>query len=143
LEVTITLEREMKLNKLLISISVVALALTMIACGGDKPAETTTTETAPAVTVDPELARGEEIFLQNCASCHGEKGGGDGAAAAALNPKPRNFKAPSSEWKNGNTIAGITKTLNEGIKGSPMVAYKHLGNDIPVLAKYVEHLGKN
>jgi mono/diheme cytochrome c family protein len=134
----------MKLNKILLSASVLAFALTMIACG-DKPKEpAATTETAPVVAVDPEIAKGEEIFLQNCASCHGEKGGGDGAAAAALNPKPRNFKAPATEWKNGNTVAAITKTLNEGIKGSPMVAYKHLGNDnIATVAKYVEYLGKN
>ncbi len=131
------------MTKFLISASVVAFAFTMIACG-DKPKEAATTEVAPAATVDPEIAKGEEIFSQNCASCHGEKGAGDGAAAAALNPKPRNFKAPASEWKNGNTLAGITKTLNEGIKGSPMVAYKHLGNDnIATLAKYVEYLGKN
>ncbi|MCZ8156538.1 MAG: cytochrome c [Leptospira sp.] len=133
----------MKFNKLVLTVSMLALAITMIACG-DKPAEpTATTEATPAATVDPEIAKGEEIFLQNCSSCHGEKGGGDGAAAAALNPKPRNFKAPASEWKNGNTIAGITKTLNEGIKGSPMVAYKHLGDNIPVVAKYVEYLTKN
>ncbi len=134
----------MKLNKLLLSASVLAFAITVIACGGDKPAETAATETAPVAAVDPEIAKGEEIFLQNCSSCHGEKGAGDGAAAAALNPKPRNFKAPASEWKNGNTIAGITKTLNNGIKGSPMVAYKHLGDaGIATLAKYVEYLGKN
>ncbi|GBF50803.1 lipoprotein [Leptospira ryugenii] len=134
----------MKLNKLTISLSTIALALFLVACG-DKPKEAAPTETAaPAVAQDPEIAKGEEIFLQNCASCHGEKGAGDGAAAAALNPKPRNFKAPANEWKNGNTVAAITKTLNEGIKGSPMVAYKHLGNEnIALLAKYVEYLGKN
>ncbi|WP_425460467.1 c-type cytochrome [Leptospira ognonensis] len=133
----------MKMNKFLLMASVATFALTMIACG-DKPKETAATETVAPAAVDPEIAKGEEIFLQNCASCHGEKGAGDGAAAAALNPKPRNFKAPVSEWKNGNTVAAITKTLNEGIKGSPMVAYKHLGNDnIATVAKYVEYLGKN
>ena len=35
------------------------------------------------------------------------------------------------------------KTLNEGIKGSPMVVYKHLGDDtLKALAKYVVHLTK-
>ncbi|HAO99964.1 MAG TPA: hypothetical protein DCQ83_07980 [Fibrobacteres bacterium] len=39
----------------------------------------------------PSLAEGKKIFKTNCAICHGEKGKGDGAAGAALNPKPRNF----------------------------------------------------
>jgi mono/diheme cytochrome c family protein len=31
------------------------------------------------------------IYSNLCASCHGAKGQGDGPAAAALNPKPRDF----------------------------------------------------
>ncbi|RMF93832.1 MAG: cytochrome c [Nitrospinota bacterium] len=34
---------------------------------------------------------GKKIYQQFCASCHGASGRGDGPAAAALNPKPRNF----------------------------------------------------
>lgn len=34
------------------------------------------------------LARGKVIYDQNCASCHGEAGLGDGPAAAALDPVP-------------------------------------------------------
>jgi len=117
----------------------ILLAVT-VACGGEKPPETT--EVIP--TLPPELAKGEELYTQNCASCHGEKGAGDGAAAQALNPKPRNYKAPASEWKNGNTVAGITKTLKEGIKGSSMVSYSGLGEEsIKAIAEYVEYLAKN
>ena len=32
--------------------------------------------------------KGKALFAQNCAACHGTAGKGDGAAAAALNPKP-------------------------------------------------------
>ncbi len=35
--------------------------------------------------------KGEVIFKAQCIICHGEKGRGDGLAAAALNPKPRDF----------------------------------------------------
>ncbi|ASV12666.1 MULTISPECIES: c-type cytochrome [Leptospira] len=113
-------------------------------CGdkSEKPTETTPTETAS--TLSPELQKGQEIFNQNCASCHGEKGAGDGAAAASLNPKPRNYRAPVSQWKNGNTEAGVLKTLNNGIPNSPMVAYKFLGDEnLKLLAKYVVHLSQN
>ncbi|TGM66324.1 cytochrome c [Leptospira levettii] len=134
----------MNSKKVLVSLLAVSFAFVMVACGDSKPKEEAPAVQETSASADPDLVKGEELYLQNCSSCHGEKGAGDGAAAAALNPKPRNYKAPASEWKNGNTIAGITKTLKEGIKGSPMVAYGHLGDDnIKILAKYVEHLSKN
>ena len=37
------------------------------------------------------VEKGEGLFAQNCASCHGPAGRGDGPAAAALNPKPRDL----------------------------------------------------
>ena len=58
---------------------------------------------------------GKKIFEQNCAACHGLKGTGDGAAAAALNPKPRNFK--EAKFKYGSTDADLHKTITNG-KGS-------------------------
>lgn len=117
-------------------------------CGdkSEKPAETTSAPTATesASALSPELQKGQEIFNQNCVSCHGDKGAGDGAAAASLNPKPRNYRAPASQWKNGNTEAGVLKTLNNGIPNSPMVAYKFLGDEnLKLLAKYVVHLSQN
>lgn len=36
--------------------------------------------------------KGAETYKTMCASCHGETGKGDGAASAALNPKPANFQ---------------------------------------------------
>jgi Cu-processing system permease protein len=42
------------------------------------------------VAMGPEnVAKGKEVYLKTCAPCHGEGGKGDGPAAAALNPKPR------------------------------------------------------
>lgn len=35
--------------------------------------------------------KGKALFAQNCAACHGAAGKGDGAAAAALSPKPRDL----------------------------------------------------
>lgn len=34
---------------------------------------------------------GKTVFATNCASCHGDTGHGDGAAGAALDPKPDNL----------------------------------------------------
>ena len=35
--------------------------------------------------------RGKVLFATYCATCHGDAGAGDGPAASALNPKPRNL----------------------------------------------------
>ncbi len=71
------------------------------------------------------LSMGEASFKSSCASCHGEKGLGDGAGGAMLNPKPRNFHQKDG-WKNGREITGMFKTLQEGIAGSGMNAYEFL-----------------
>jgi high-affinity iron transporter len=39
----------------------------------------------------PNLARGAAIYSAQCAACHGATGGGDGALAATLDPKPIAF----------------------------------------------------
>jgi mono/diheme cytochrome c family protein len=134
------MESHMKKNfTLIMSLTLFSFILN---CG--KKEEPKVEEANPVAVVDPEIAKGKELFDINCASCHGALGAGDGIAAASLNPKPRNYKAPSAEWKNGNTEAGVLKTLNEGIKGGAMVAYKHLGDaNLKILAKYVVHLSKN
>ncbi len=48
--------------------------------------------TFPSVAVAQGNAeKGKALFAQICAACHGTAGKGDGAAAAALNPKPRDL----------------------------------------------------
>ena len=37
------------------------------------------------------IAKGKELFVSTCSSCHGQDGKGNGPAGGALNPKPRNF----------------------------------------------------
>jgi len=43
----------------------------------------------PALAAD--IDAGEKKFRQLCSTCHGPAGGGDGPAAAGLNPKPRDL----------------------------------------------------
>jgi mono/diheme cytochrome c family protein len=118
------------------------LSLALILNCGDKPKTDDAEKKSTASSEEGKLAKGKEAFEANCASCHGNLGAGDGPAAAALNPKPRNFKAATSEWKNGKTKEGILKTLKEGIAGGPMVAYPHLEDVHEALAEYVLELGK-
>ena len=71
------------------------------------------------------VENGKKLFKTNCASCHGENGLGDGVAAAALNPPPRNFHDLEG-WKNGVKFSSIYKTLQEGIAGGGMIAYEFI-----------------
>jgi mono/diheme cytochrome c family protein len=51
-----------------------------------------TAETAAVSKNKPDLSKGKKIYETSlCITCHGAKGKGDGAAAAALTKKPRNF----------------------------------------------------
>jgi len=44
--------------------------------------------------------------------CHGESGKGDGAAAAALNPKPRDYT--DAAWQKATTDAQIKDAIARG-----------------------------
>lgn len=87
------------------------------------------------------IDKGKELFNTTCASCHGNDGMGDGVAAAALNPPPRNFHEVEG-WKNGREITGMFKTLQEGIPGTGMVAYEYIPvEDRIALIQYIRTFG--
>lgn len=71
-----------------------------------------------------QVEKGKQLYAANCQFCHGDQGHGDGAAGAALNPKPRNF-AQADGWINGNGFAAMYKTLQHGA-GVGMAAYDTL-----------------
>ena len=39
------------------------------------------------------IAEGRAVFAEHCVACHGERGAGDGPAAASLNPRPPDLRA--------------------------------------------------
>ena len=91
----------------------------------------------------PELVtKGKQLFLVNCASCHGPEGKGDGERAAELNPKPRNYH--TEKFKFGETSPQIYKTLTDGSPGTSMPAFALLpAEDRWALVHYVRSLIPN
>jgi mono/diheme cytochrome c family protein len=52
------------------------------------------------------------LFQSRCASCHGARGAGDGPVAAALQPKPRDFR--DRAWQTAMTDAQLARVIVEG-----------------------------
>jgi mono/diheme cytochrome c family protein len=79
---------------------------------------------APPKPTKELLDKGKTSFTTNCMACHGEKGHGDGPAAVALNPKPRNYT--TDPFKQGDKPEDVFKTLQTGVPNTPMVGFGHL-----------------
>jgi high-affinity iron transporter len=60
----------------------------------------------------PSLARGEALFREHCASCHGERGRGDGPEAARLEHRPADFTDP--EFMRGETPIDFFHVISLG-----------------------------
>jgi cytochrome c oxidase cbb3-type subunit 3 len=56
--------------------------------------------------------QGKKLYGQFCASCHGQSGKGDGPAAAALNPKPRDHT--DKEYMTHMSDADMLKVIKNG-----------------------------
>jgi len=82
-------------------------------------------------------ARGAELFVANCAACHGKKGDGKGPRAYFINPKPRNFLDESS--RTAFSRPDLFSAIAMGRRGSEMPAWRTVLNDqqIADVAEYV------
>ncbi|CBL46639.1 Cytochrome c, class I:Iron permease FTR1 precursor [gamma proteobacterium HdN1] len=69
----------------------------------------------------PDLARGAALYQQQCASCHGKTGAGDGAAAAELDPPPIAFT--DMDRADQRSPLSLYQTITQGVGGTSMAAY--------------------
>ncbi len=88
----------------------------------------------------PELvSKGQTLFQAQCSACHGMEGKGDGPAASALKPPPRDFT--SGDWKLGGTPAQVFQAISNGSSGTAMPPFAGLSvADRFALAHYVRSL---
>ncbi len=78
-----------------------------------EPAKTAPAKAEPAKAANPAAAKeAAAIFKTTCTPCHGATGKGDGVAAAALNPKPRNFSDPA--WQKAAKDADLSAIILKG-----------------------------
>ena len=70
-----------------------------------------------------DAANGKKLYDTNCAACHGAEGKGDGVAAAALDPKPRDLS--DAEFTSSVSNEHLYKVISEGgpaVGLSPLMA---------------------
>lgn len=68
---------------------------------------------APAVR-----ARGERLYRENCALCHGDNADGRGARSMGLDRKPANFTEPV--WSRPESASRAFDAITKGVPGTPM-----------------------
>ncbi len=64
----------------------------------------------------------EQIFQNNCTSCHGLSGKGDGTLATQLTPQPTDFT--DKERAINRSIMGLYDVISGGLDGTAMPAFK-------------------
>jgi high-affinity iron transporter len=83
-----------------------------------------------------EYDQGKALYEEKCVICHGANGKGDGPAAAALSPPPKDFSRPEF-WNRENVVQIITNQVKNG-KGS-MPAFSLSDNEIKAIIDYMSH----
>lgn len=75
-------------------------------------------------TATPDLGRGAALFAQNCASCHGITGNGQGPAAKGMDPPPIDFtdRARARE----RSLFGLYQVIEQGLEGTAMPSFANL-----------------
>ena len=92
----------------------------------------------PSSALAADAAAGKTLYLQNCSSCHGDTGAGDGPTGSVLPVKPRSFTGgdfkfdTDGDGKTG-TDADLANVIKKGAMaygGSPLMApLPHLSDE--------------
>ena len=82
------------------------------------PAKTRRRGGVPALPPSSNAARGQALYGDHCASCHGPTGAGDGPGAAALRPRPGNLA--EHEYSDRR----LAEALWHGVAGTAMPAWR-------------------
>ncbi|MGE5681610.1 MAG: c-type cytochrome [Bacillota bacterium] len=82
---------------------------------------------------------GKSLFTTYCVSCHGNKGEGNGVAAASLTPKPKNLTAKQVQDQTDGAIFWKITTGKP-----PMISWQSTLSDKQrwSLVNYIRELGK-
>ena len=104
--------------------AVCLIVVAVVGCERHRPA----TPPPPAPVAEAPI-NGRTVFLTHCATCHGEKGDGNGPAAEFLFPRPRNFTGGVYKIRSTRGLPSdedIFRTITVGIPGSAMPSFEFI-----------------
>jgi mono/diheme cytochrome c family protein len=95
-----------------------------------------------------EIKLGSRVFRQQCMYCHGLSGNGEGSAAAAFDPRPRDYRRGIFKWKS--TLGpdrplreDLIRTVAHGVPGTSMPSFKMLPEEsLRQVVEYVVFLSQ-
>jgi high-affinity iron transporter len=87
------------------------------------------------------IEQGKMLYADQCASCHGMEGHGDGPAARFMSQEVPDLS--DGEWKHAEdgSVAAVAAVIRAGIDDSPMTPFEGTLSDeqINAVATYVVH----
>ena len=98
----------------------------------------------PEATLDSAQARnrGEALFREHCALCHGERADGRGVRREGLTSPPRDFTDPA--WRLRTSPRRVFYAIREGVRGTAMPGWSSLGeSDAWDLVAYLRSVAGN
>jgi cbb3-type cytochrome c oxidase subunit III len=91
--------------------------------------------------------RGKAVYDAHCVECHGSSGKGDGASAAYLTPRPRDFttgkyKIRSTETGTAPSDDDLIGSVRRGLYGTAMPGWDRILSDVEIgdVVQYVKSL---
>ncbi|MBI2899732.1 MAG: c-type cytochrome [Planctomycetes bacterium] len=102
---------------------------------------------ALAIALAQSESAGRDTYLRRCAWCHGDTGRGDGASAAGMFPRPRDFvradyRIRSTPHGRLPTDEDLARAIEKGLPGTPMPAWEKIlsRDEIAQLVRYLKSL---
>jgi mono/diheme cytochrome c family protein len=87
------------------------------------------------------LELGKTVYTDQCQSCHGPEGKGDGPAARFLSPPARDLTQGDWQYAEDGTVEAIAAVIRSGIDDTGMTPFEGQLSDeeINAVATYVLH----
>ena len=95
---------------------------------------------AQAAASADQFQKGKTLYEDKCMLCHGVKGNGKGAAAAAFSPAPADFTTQAFWKKKKDMEQFISTTVKKGYP--PMPAFDLAPDQIQAIIDYITHTFK-
>ncbi len=75
----------------------------------------------------PDMDTARQLYADNCTSCHGVDGAGNGPAAVGMDPAPTNFL--DIDRYRQRTLFGLHSTITQGVNDTAMPAFNQLSDE--------------